>query len=346
MKRRIWSKGLGWICAALTALLLGQVLSGILSGYGDTAVAAVHREEPVYVTGTVLRQEELITLPETGDWTPVRASGERVGAGQTLFHVKQSPEASEAARQVRMLRQGLTQRSAPLMVRRQRLREAVRALNAGQMETRQTQAEVLGGLCRAEWQEGTLQNALSAAEADLKAAAETGGESLTAPGSGIFSSAWDGLEQYTGARIAGRLITGDTWYYQTTLPMAVEEGDTVTLELYSGIFTLETFRVERARETENGWECLLSCRTRISEVSQLRTLTAAFPQTESGLEIPARAVYTVEAETGVWCLVGDSPRWKPVTVLETLEDTVVVTLDRSTTENLWPGDVVLLDVGE
>lgn len=346
MRLKGWGKGLGWICAALTALLLGQVLSGILAGYGDTAVAALHREEKVYVTGNVLRREEAITLPETGNWVAAHSSGDRVGAGQVLFHEEKAPEAAEAARQVRMLRQGLSQQSAPLVVQRRRFREAIRMLNAGDPQTRQNQAEILGGLSCAEQQEEALRAELSIAEENLKTAAGTGGKTLTAPVSGIFSSAWDGLEQYTEEQIAGRLVTGDTWYYQTTLPIAVEEGDTVTLELCSGIFTPEKFRVEQAAKTENGYACLLSCRTHLSEISELRTLTAVFPQEESGLEIPAQAVYTVEGETGVWCLVGDSPQWKQVEVLEKIEDIVVVALDRSTTANLWPGDTVLLDFQE
>ena len=346
MEPKRWSRGLGWICAALTVLLLGQVLSSVLTGYGDTAVAVIHQGEKVYVTGTVLRQEEPITLPAEGSWVPACSGGDRIGAGQTIFHEEKSPEAAEAARRVRTLRKGLSQQAAPLVVRRTWLREAIRALNTGDCQMRQTQAEVLRGLCCAEQQAGTLRKELSQAEAELKTVAGTGGRTLTASASGIFSCAGAGREQSVSARTAGWLVTGDTWYYQTILPISVEEGDTVTLELCSGIFTPETFFVEKAAKTAEGWECLLSCRTRLSEISELQTLTAVFPQEESGLEIPARAVYTEEQETGVWCLVGDSPQWKPVTVLETTEDTAVVALDRSTTENLWPGDTVLLDVRE
>lgn len=352
-----WSAGkaLGWTCAALTALLLGQVLSRATMGYGETAVATVFRAEKTCVTGTVLRQEETVTLPETGNYIPAVESGKRVGAGQALFIEEKSPEAAEAARQVRMLRSGLSQKNTPLVARRQQMREAIRKMNGGDGETRRTQAETLGSLSRAELETETLKQALSAAEAELLQVSETAGQSCEVPASGIFSSAWDGLEEdpeaslplsERSARTAGRLVTGDTWYFQTVLPEAVEEGDAVTLELLCGIFAPARFRVERVQETEDGYVCSLSCRAYLSEVSELRNLTAAFLQEESGLKIPARSVYTVDGKTGVWCLVGDSPCFKPVTVVKELEDSVVVALDRSSTENLWPGDTVLLDMGE
>lgn len=352
MRPRNIGRALGVICGALIALLLGQVLSRLASGYGETAVATVYRPETRYLTGTVLRQEQTVTLPETGDFTPARSSGERVGAGQTLFYTEKDPRSAELARTVRMLRRGKSMEQTPLLTRRNLLRETIRQLNGGTCAVRRTQAETLGGLCRAELPEEALQEALTAAEGRLLETAEAGGDSLTAPVSGIFSGSWDGLEEDPDgtlppserrSRTAGRLVTGDTWYFSTLLPDAMEEGDTVTLELFCGIFAPVTFRVESGKETPEGFACRLSCRSHLSEVSELRTLTAAFPAGEAGLEIPARAVYTVEGETGVWCLVGDSPRFKPVTVTENLTDTVVVALDRSSTENLLPGDVVLLD---
>lgn len=343
-----WKKCLGWIGGALALLLVGQVLSQAVSGYGKTAVATVYREPKVYITGTVLRQEEPVTLPDSEAWAPAVASGKRVGAGQTLFYADKSPDAADAARQVRMLRQSISLQSTPLVTRRNTLRDAIRAINSGDSETRQLQSERLGALCRSEQPEMALEQALASAEQRLKDLSEPGAAPLTAPASGIFSMTWDANQRdlSTAAQAVGRLVTGDTWYYSAVLPRVVEAGETIHLELLSGIFSTGSFRVEEVSKTSEGYECLLSCRTHLAEVSELQTLTAAYPQKESGLEIPARAVYTVNNETGVWCLVGDSPRWKPVTVLESMDDTVVVALDRSSTENLWPGDTVLLDFQE
>lgn len=97
-------------------------------------------------------------------------------------------------------------------------------------------------------------------------------------------------------------MTGDTWYFCTLLPDAMEEGDTVTLELFCGIFAPVTFRVESGKETPEGFACRLSCRSHLSEVSELRTLTAAFPAEEAGLEIPAgRCILWKEKPAyGVW----------------------------------------------
>lgn len=343
-------RGLLWIGGALAALLLGQVLSTLEGGYGKTAVAKLRREEAVYVTGTVSRQEETVYFPDAGSWLPKVQSGGRVGAGQTLFYGETSPQAAETARLVRMLRRGISLKDTPAVTRRQRLRETIRAVNTGTLEDRKSRAETLGGLCLADTAPAALELALSRAEQQLKES-PGGGDSLTAPVSGIFSMSWDGLEAAqnslpASARqsgTAGRLVTGDTWYYRVTLPEPVEAGDQLTLRLCNGIFSDAEFWVETAEETENGFLCTLSCRTFLSEISELRTLTAVYPRKESGLEIPARAVYTVSGETGVWCLVGDTPRWKPVTVLEVAGDTAVCALDRSSTENLLTGDTVLLD---
>jgi hypothetical protein len=105
--------------------------------------------------------------------------------------------------------------------------------------------------------------------------------------------------------------------------------------------------VETATPTAQGCQVVLSAQDRLEAVATLRTLTALVKKDlKTGLEIPAQGVYTVEGETGVWCLVGDSPRWKPVTILETGTDWVLVELDQSSTGNLWPGDTVLLDYQE
>ena len=354
MGKRSAGRALGWTCAALTALLLGQVLSRVTGGYGETAEVTVFCEERTCVTGTVLRQEETVTLPETGHFIPALESGKRVGAGQTLLMEEKSPEAAEAARQVRMLRQAIAQKSTPLVARRAQLRESIRQMNSGGKADRQTQAEILGGLSLANQEKEDLQGALAAAEAQLLAAAEASGETYASPVTGIFSGSWDGLEENADgvalppaerqARTAGRLVTGDTWYFRTVLPEPAEEGDSITLELLCGIFAPASFRVETVRKTEAGYDCVLSCRAHLSEVSELRTLTAAYPREEPALEIPARGMYTVDGITGVWCLVGDSPCFKPVTVLKKTEDTVVVALDRFSTENLLPGDTVLLNM--
>lgn len=339
-----------WIGGALTALLLGQVLSALEGGYGKTAVAKLRREEAVYVTGTVSRQEETVYFPDSGPWTPAVRSGGRIGAGQTLLYAEASPQAAETARQVRMLRRGISLKSTPVVTRRQRLREAIRAMNAESLADRKAQAERLGGLYLSDMAPAALELALSRAEQQLKESPGTG-DTAAAPASGIFAMSWDGLEEDRmdlpaaprRSGPAGRLVTGDTWYYRVTLPEPVEAGDRVTLRLCNGIFSNAEFRVETAEDAEDGCLCTLSCRTFLSEVSELRTLTAVYPREETGLEIPARAVYTVSGETGVWCLVGDSPRWKAVTVLEQSGDTVVCELDRSSTENLLTGDTVLLD---
>ena len=178
---------------------------------------------------------------------------------------------------------------------------------------------------------------------------------MRSPAAGIFVSAADGLESILTPAdpwilwalpekplpedAVGRLITGDTWYFRTELPFPVQAGDTLRGSLFWNGAEL-TLNVE---ETRRDGQTMLSCEQMLSQMAAVRQAEIKiYPDSQSGLEIPARAVYTVEQRTGVWCLVGEAARFKPVTVIEDLGETVVVSLDLSTTDSLWPGDRILL----
>ena len=344
--------------AALGALLLGQVLSLVVQRPPETATAELYYgEAPIRLTGTVIRQETVLAAPDAGAWTAAVSSGEKVAAGQTLFVRQRPAEQEQAARQVRILQAGLSAAKQPVAVQRETLHETIALLNTAQASGRQDLSEQLTGLVMEE--EKTLDTALDQAERQLRSWPETAGQTGKAPVSGIFTATADGLEtvltpQTPQALVmlpvrdtedtAGRIITGDTWYYRVELPQAPAVGQTLTLELLGGIFQEAEMTVESAVPTARGSRVLLSCRQYLAEVAQCRTLSAKLKKdSETGLEIPLRALYTEGDETGVWCLVGDQTRWKRVTVLRELGDTAVVALDRSTTENLWPGDTVLLE---
>jgi len=66
-------------------------------------------------------------------------------------------------------------------------------------------------------------------------------------------------------------------------------------------------------------------------------------QTYSGLLVPRAAVcHNRNGQAGVYVLEGAFARWKPVEILYTEENTCVAELDRTDTDNLWPGDEILL----
>lgn len=352
-------KTLLWLMfLALTLLLLGQV-TGLLWRSGPaTATARLYSgEESVRVTGTVIRQETVLYFPHGGSWTAAVDSGEKVAAGQTLFTGASTP--ADTAREVRVLRAGTSAAGLPLPEQSRQLHEAIAILNTAEASERGAAAEQTAALMMARQGEEALAPALEQAQQKLREQA-TAAENVTAPESGIFAAHVDGLEAVltpetpdaewmlpekpAGTLTAGRLITGDTWYYRVELPFVPEVGETLRLELANGIFAEVSMTVETVTETAEGSRVLLSCRQQLEAVAEIRNLTAKIlKDSETGLEIPARAVYTVGEETGVWCLEGDSPCWKPVTVIKELEDTVIVQLDRSTTAGLWPGDTVLLE---
>lgn len=351
---------LHWMFVAMGALLLGQVFSMASQRPRETVAAVLYTGgDPIRVAGTVIRQETALTIPDGGSWTVVVDSGEKVAAGQTLAVREQPAAAENAARRVRVLRVGISAATQPLPVQHEALHTAIAALNAGDAAARLEQAEQITGLLSAGAGAEVLETELEQAEQRLRLWSESGGETMQASEAGIFAAAADGLEGVltpetpeaaislpvgTGLKTAGRIITGDTWYYRVELPFVPEEGQALRMELMNGIFEEAEMTVESVTVTPQGSQVLLSCGEYGAAVAELRTLTVKIlKDSKTGLEIPAQAVYTVGEETGVWCLVGDSTRWKPVTILEDLGETVLVELDRSSTDNLWPGDAVLLD---
>ena len=102
--------------------------------------------------------------------------------------------------------------------------------------------------------------------------------------------------------------------------------------------------VERIGENENG-SCILvlSCERLLQYVTALRRQTADIVfQTYSGLSVPAQALYYLDGSAGVYVLEGVRARWKPVKILCEYTDGYVVELDKSSTENLWPEDEIIL----
>ena len=63
----------------------------------------------------------------------------------------------------------------------------------------------------------------------------------------------------------------------------------------------------------------------------------------SGLRVPKDAVRVDEnGRTGVYILEGAVARWKTIEILHDNGESYVVTLDKSSTNNLWPGDEIIV----
>ena len=204
----------------------------------------------------------------------------------------------------------------------------------------------------------------------LQSAAEQDTAEITAPKAGYFSAVVDGYEtvltperldtltvrEYDGLQPedvgdawAGKLITGDRWYFVTSIPAGelagVEAGDRVRVTFARDFYSEITMTVTRVGQNEAGFRLLvLSSREFMQSVTLLREQTAdvVFIQ-YTGLRVPKDAVYVDESgQPGVYILESARARWKSITILHDNGESYVVELDKTKTENLWPGDEILV----
>jgi putative membrane fusion protein len=207
--------------------------------------------------------------------------------------------------------------------------------------------------------------------ADLQSAAASDTKSVTAPASGYFSGTVDGYEsvltpdalqtltvsqynalqpQTVSKQNAGKLISGDTWYYVTVVPAGetadVEQGDTVQVSFARDFYNQIAMKVARIGDSEAGYRVLvLSCSEYMQDVTLLREQSADITfASYSGLRVPKDAVRVDEkGQPGVYVLEGASAKWKPITILHDNGESYVVKLDKTSTDNLWPGDEVIVN---
>ena len=220
---------------------------------------------------------------------------------------------------------------------------------------------------------GSLQARISTLQAELEtleaqSAGDTG--AILAGKAGTFSAAVDGYESVltperlmemtvaefesvqpdeTDANAIGRLVTSATWYYACVVPASelsgVEEGDRATLTFARDYYQPVTMRVARLGGNEAGSRLLvLSSDRALQNVTLLRQQSAEIVFTSySGLRVPKSAVRVENGQTGVYILEGTLAKWKPITILHDTGESYVVTLDTSSTNNLWPGDELIIN---
>ena len=199
-------------------------------------------------------------------------------------------------------------------------------------------------------------------------------EYICAPGAGYFSGIVDGYEAVltprnmttlsvsqlealtpaaTHARAVGKLITGEIWYYLCTVPENRLEdtwiGDTVTVRFggdHSRAAEMELIHISQAENDK----CIvvLSTDRFMPEMTALRALRAeVIFRSYSGLRIPKQAVRVEKDGTvGVYLLEGPNVIWKNVELLYDNGESYIVRLDKSSTDNLWPGDEVIISAAD
>lgn len=220
---------------------------------------------------------------------------------------------------------------------------------------------------------GSLQARISTLQAELETLeAQSAGDTsaILAGKAGTFSAAVDGYESVltperlmemtvaefesvqpdeTDANAIGRLVTSATWYYACVVPASelsgVEEGDRATLTFARDYYQPITMRVARLGGNEAGSRLLvLSSDRALQNVTLLRQQSAEIVFTSySGLRVPKSAVRVENGQTGVYILEGTLAKWKPITILHDTGESYVVTLDTSSTNNLWPGDELIIN---
>ena len=220
---------------------------------------------------------------------------------------------------------------------------------------------------------GSLQARISTLQAELETLeAQSAGDTsaILAGKAGTFSAAVDGYESVltperlmemtvaefesvqpdeTDANAIGRLVTSATWYYACVVPASelsgVEEGNRATLTFARDYYQPVTMRVARLGGNEAGSRLLvLSSDRALQNVTLLRQQSAEIVFTSySGLRVPKSAVRVENGQTGVYILEGTLAKWKPITILHDTGESYVVTLDTISTNNLWPGDELIIN---
>ncbi len=226
---------------------------------------------------------------------------------------------------------------------------------------------------------------LQAQVKDLKAQIAGAVQRVTAPVSGLYSAVVDGYEsvltpesilELTPSQLSavkadsgtasgvGKLVLGDSWYYvaamRTEEAQALKEAGELTLRFAKGVERDLTVMVTHVSAEENG-RCVVvfEGKTYLAELTLLRQQSAQIISgSVEGIRVPEEALRvvtttrtdedgnTTESQTiGVYCVVGVEARFKPVEILYSGENFVLVRADQPSdkeTLRLRPGDEVIL----
>lgn len=224
-----------------------------------------------------------------------------------------------------------------------------------------------------------LQTAASGIEAQLKTLNASSGQltrHVTVNQSGIFSGLADGLEgqltpdvldELTVGRLdqllqseitpsptaIGKLITGSTWYFATSVDDAsaqrLEEGERYTLA-FSGDFDKEvSMRLERLGSSESGRRTAVFSSDRyLSQVTLARLSTATLVfERFTGVRVPDKALRVLTNDDGsttlgVYTLVGRQAEFKSVEIVREGEGFYLLRGTANNRKVLRPGDTIIL----
>lgn len=177
------------------------------------------------------------------------------------------------------------------------------------------------------------------------------GETVQSMSVRSFEALPDGQRNVPDSTI-GKIITGTDWYYITVVDAdAVSDyssGDRITVQFAHDFYDTFRMKIVRIGEVEDGKRILvLSCGNYLEQAAGLREESANLIFSyKKGLRVPKEAIYVVNGKCGVYVLEGVEAEWKTVDILYYGEESIIVRLDRSSTDNLWPEDQIILTDGE
>lgn len=342
-----------------------------------------------YTTGYIVRQEQVLTS-NCSMTTLALTEGQKAAAGQTVAVGYTTNEARQQQAKISQLEARLQQlqyagggsavydQAALDAEIRQRLLEIAVLQGRGDLiSVTDVATELKGLVLRGSADEATLANLteqVSQVQSEinrLKSQSVGQTEVITAPAAGYFSGSVDGyetvltpdklnvlsvteLERITpGAQPAGavgKLITGDTWYYATTVAESYAKdltpGTVVTVSFAHDMARDLSMKVSHVSQVENG-KCVvvLSADHFLQEATMMRSQSADMVMhTYAGLYVPKDTVRVLEdGRIGVYVLETTNVKWKPVNILYDSGESYVVELDKSSTGHLWPGDEIIVD---
>ena len=346
------------IIVVIVVYLIASAWAGLRNPYQFTVAYADTMETSVTTSGWVVRSEQTVSGAE-GVGQLLRNQGEKVGKGQAIAMVYQSETDVESQAELIQLEEDLealqyaTNAESPsgtvldsqILSAMSSLRNASSTGDYSGLATQTANYRQL--VLRREY--------LLSSEANA-AMTQDGYENLLNPDKleGLSPkdlAAFSQLTPETEANTLGKLVTDSVWYYAVTVSgdtvSLFETGDSVDV-FFDALSETLPMTVYSVGEIQNG-EMVVVFRSsqNDSKVEDLRQESGRLIfQSDEGLRIPKEALRVNEdGETGVYVVLAQKARFRPVTVLAEDTDSYLVQAnptDEEDTRILREGDEIIL----
>lgn len=343
--------------AAMLVYLGVYIFKSTQEGYVTAPAVVITVNESGQASGCVVREEQLVSSDKEYISISVDDGSEVARGGEVAIGVS-SPEAMERASRARELEteidyvstllsslnaaSGVTEQDAAVRAGILELSAAVSSGDAGQLDSICTN---LGSMLFSGGATVT-QSDLDALRAELRQLQLSVGSdgSITAPASGVFTTAVDGYESLTyadldnltpdsiaalGSRkaavaenVIGKLVTSQKWYFAAVMQQAdadrLSPGGDATLDFgrhYSSNIKATVLRI--SEPVDGQVAVVFSCNTALADTLAMRETTAEVVYTEyTGIRVPLKAVHIHEDGSAyVYTITAGQLEEKPVEII-------------------------------